>query len=108
MQLYLEVPISLGTLRWDASTGIVCHKIFTMSLSRFESGRAEALGALCRILCAKKTGEEVLPSYLARWIRSSVKVKKNSSFCARFYMAIKEGMKVGPDKVNPLKMEAQI
>ena len=75
MQLYLEVPISLGTLRWDASTGIVCHKIFTMSLSRFESGRAEALGALCRILCAKKTGEEVLPSYLARWKRSSVKVK---------------------------------
>jgi len=49
---------------------------------RFESGRAEALGALCRILCAKKTGEEILPSYLAR-----------------FYMAIKEGMKVGPDKV---------
>jgi hypothetical protein len=33
---------------------------------RFESGRAEALGALCRILCAKKTGEEILPSYLAR------------------------------------------
>merc|ERR1719290_759583 len=31
---------------------------------RFESGRAEALGALCRIFCAKKTGEEILPSVL--------------------------------------------
>ena len=75
MQLYLEVPISLGTLRWEAFTGNVCHKIFTLFHFRFESGRAEALGALCRILCAKKTGEEVLPSYLARWKRSSVKVK---------------------------------
>ena len=78
MQLYLEVPISLGTLKWDASTGIVCHKIFTLFPSRFESGRAEALGALCRILCAKKTGEEVLPSYLARWKRSTMKVKSES------------------------------
>ena len=39
---------------------------------RFESGRAEALGALCRILCAKKTGEEILPSYLARFICSHI------------------------------------
>ena len=78
MQLYFEVPISLGTLRWDALTGIVCHKIFTLFPSRFESGRAEALGALCRILCAKKTGEEVLPSYLARWTRSTMKVKSES------------------------------
>ena len=49
---------------------------------RFESGRAEAIGALCRIFCAKKTGEEILPSYLAR-----------------FYMAVQQGLKVGPDKV---------
>jgi hypothetical protein len=49
---------------------------------RFQAGRAEALGALCRIFCAKKTGEEILPTYLAR-----------------FYMALKEGMRVGPDKV---------
>ena len=78
MHLYLEVPISLGTLRWAAFTGNVCHKIFTLFPSRFESGRAEALGALCRILCAKKTGEEVLPSYLARWKRSTMKVKSES------------------------------
>jgi len=49
---------------------------------RFESGRAEAIGALCRIFCAKKTGEEILPSYLAR-----------------FYMAVQQGLRVGPDKV---------
>lgn len=49
---------------------------------RFESGRAEAIGALCRIFCAKKTGEEILPSYLAR-----------------FYMAVQQGLKVGPDKI---------
>jgi len=38
-----------------------------LSAERFESGRAEAVGALCRILCAKKTGEEILPVYLARF-----------------------------------------
>ncbi len=44
---------------------------------RFESGRAEALGALCRIFCAKKTGEEILPVYLAR-----------------FYLAVQQGLTV--------------
>lgn len=33
----------------------------------YEGGRAEAIGALCRIFCAKKTGEEILPVYLARF-----------------------------------------
>lgn len=36
------------------------------SIGDYEGGRAEALGALCRIFCAKKTGEEILPVYLAR------------------------------------------
>lgn len=35
-------------------------------LTGYEAGRAEALGALCRIFAAKKTAEEVLPVYLAR------------------------------------------
>lgn len=48
-----------------------------LSIDRFESGRAEALGALCRIFCAKKTGEEILPVYLAR-----------------FYMALQQGLKL--------------
>ena len=68
-----------------------------LTFPRFESGRAEALGALCRILCAKKTGEEILPSYLARYTYVFCQWK---IFVLRFYMAIKEGMKVGPDKVT--------
>ena len=54
----------------------------SLAQDKFESGRAEALGALCRIFCAKKTGEEILPSYLAR-----------------FYMAVQQGLKVGHDKI---------
>ncbi|XP_076655093.1 ral GTPase-activating protein subunit beta isoform X3 [Halictus rubicundus] len=49
----------------------------TLCIDRYESGRAEALGALCRIFCAKKTGEEILPVYLAR-----------------FYQAMQHGLKV--------------
>ena len=30
----------------------------SLAQDKFQSGRAEALGALCRIFCAKKTGEE--------------------------------------------------
>uniref|UniRef100_T1JGQ1 Rap-GAP domain-containing protein n=1 Tax=Strigamia maritima TaxID=126957 RepID=T1JGQ1_STRMM len=43
----------------------------------YEAGRAEAIGALCRIFCAKKTGEEILPVYLAR-----------------FYLALEHGLRV--------------
>ncbi|XP_057325976.1 ral GTPase-activating protein subunit beta isoform X5 [Microplitis mediator] len=49
----------------------------SLSIDRYESGRAEAMGALCRIFCAKKTGEEILPVYLAR-----------------FYQAMNQGLKV--------------
>nr|XP_033327180.1 ral GTPase-activating protein subunit beta isoform X6 [Megalopta genalis] len=49
----------------------------TLCIDRYESGRAEALGALCRIFCSKKTGEEILPVYLAR-----------------FYQAMQHGLKV--------------
>lgn len=48
-------------------------------VNQFESGRAEALGALCRIFCSKKTGEEISPMYLAR-----------------FYLALQQGLSVGP------------
>ena len=54
----------------------------SLTQDKFQTGRAEALGALCRIFCAKKTGEEILPAYLAR-----------------FYMAVQQGLRVGPDKV---------
>ena len=49
---------------------------------RFEAGRAEALGTLCRIFCSKKTGEEILPVYLAR-----------------FYLAVQQGLVIGSDKI---------
>ncbi|CAG9836978.1 unnamed protein product [Diabrotica balteata] len=48
-----------------------------LTIDKYESGRAEALGTLCRIMCAKKTGEEILPVYLAR-----------------FYLAVLHGLKV--------------
>lgn len=49
----------------------------TLTIDKYEAGRAEALGALCRIFCAKKTGEEVLPVYLAR-----------------FYLALQQGLHI--------------
>lgn len=48
-----------------------------MALDRYDAGRAEALGALCRVFAAKKTGEEVLPVYLAR-----------------FYVSLQQGLQV--------------
>lgn len=44
---------------------------------QYEAGKAEALGALCRIFCSKKTGEEILPVYLAR-----------------FYLSMQQGLKI--------------
>ncbi|KAI5710614.1 hypothetical protein M8J75_010125 [Diaphorina citri] len=48
-----------------------------LSTERYQVGRAEALGALCRIFCAKKTGEEILPIYLAR-----------------FYVCLQQGLRI--------------
>lgn len=52
-----------------------------LTIDKYESGRAEAIGAICRIFCAKKTGEEILPVYLAR-----------------FYMALQQGLKISETK----------
>ena len=52
-----------------------------LTIDKYESGRAEALGTLCRIMCSKKTGEEILPVYLAR-----------------FYLAIQQGLKIHNDR----------
>lgn len=52
-----------------------------LSIDKYESGRAEAIGALCRIFCAKKTGEEILSVYLAR-----------------FYTALHQGLKISDTK----------
>lgn len=48
-----------------------------LTIDKYEGGRAEAVGTLCRIFCSKKTGEEILPVYLAR-----------------FYLAMQQGLKV--------------
>ncbi|XP_068141137.1 ral GTPase-activating protein subunit beta isoform X9 [Drosophila tropicalis] len=48
-----------------------------LTIDKYESGRAEAIGTLCKIFCAKKTGEEILPVYLAR-----------------FYMALQQCLKI--------------
>ncbi|CAG0878641.1 unnamed protein product [Darwinula stevensoni] len=55
-----------------------------VKLEKFELGRAEALGALCRIFCSKKTGEDILPVYLAR-----------------FYIAIQQGLRVSGGPASP-------
>jgi hypothetical protein len=54
------------------------------TLDGYESGRAEALGALCRIFCSKSTDEDILPQYLAR-----------------FYVVLNNGLKI-KDVRNPL------
>ncbi|XP_068208219.1 ral GTPase-activating protein subunit beta isoform X4 [Palaemon carinicauda] len=51
-------------------------RLANLSPQHFQGGRAEALGALCRIFCSKKTGEEILPVYLAR-----------------FYLALHQGLR---------------
>lgn len=49
------------------------------AIEGYENGRAEALGALCRIFCSKSTDEEILPQYLARFylvINNGLKIKE--------------------------------
>lgn len=48
-----------------------------ITIDKYYQGRAEAIATLCRIFCSKKTGEDILPAYLAR-----------------FYIAVRKGLKV--------------
>ncbi|XP_076069482.1 ral GTPase-activating protein subunit beta isoform X2 [Oratosquilla oratoria] len=77
---------SEGRKSSDSSTPQDSHPDRPAHLSpqQFEAGRAEALGALCRIFCAKKTGEEILPVYLAR-----------------FYIAVTQGLALVYDPSHP-------
>lgn len=44
------------------------HAYYSLeSDNTYEAGRAEACGALCRIFCAHKTKEEILPVYYSRF-----------------------------------------
>ena len=49
----------------------------------YEAGRAEAIGALCRIFCAHKTGEDILPTYYSR-----------------FYISMYYGLQTGNDTIS--------
>lgn len=49
------------------ASGDHSERLTNLMPQHFQGGRAEALGALCRIFCSKKTGEEILPVYLARF-----------------------------------------
>ena len=69
----------------DSSSSLDGEKAPTLLPQHFHAGRAEALGALCRIFCSKKTGEEILPVYLAR-----------------FYLALKEGLKISDEVSTPI------
>ncbi|CAG9768936.1 unnamed protein product [Ceutorhynchus assimilis] len=62
-----------------------------LTIDKYESGRAEALGTLCRIFCAKKTGEEIMAVYLARFylaITQGLKSNTNSKECGECMVAI--------------------
>lgn len=69
----LSQPGSLSLSLSDDSESLT-----VITSDRYQAGRAEAMGALCRIFCAKKTGEEILPVYLAR-----------------FYLTLQQGLRVG-------------
>lgn len=71
--ILVDGPSSLQDTIADVPSSLV--------IDRYESGRAEAMGALCRIFCAKKTGEDILPIYLAR-----------------FYQAMYHGLKTNENK----------
>lgn len=54
-------PESLDTVSIDTSAG------GSGVMVNYEAGRAEACGTLCRMMCSHKTGEEILPIYMARF-----------------------------------------
>ena len=55
----------------------------------YENGRAEALGALCRIFCSKNTDEDILPQYLARFyliLNNGLKIKDVCNYWFQRYI----------------------
>lgn len=70
-------PNSLTDNVSDSIDSITSSSANVLHYDRYMPGRAEAIGTLCRIFCSKKTSEEILPVYLAR-----------------FYMAVYEGLHV--------------
>ena len=57
----------------------------------FDSGRAEACGAIARLMCSKKTGEVIQPVYIARSYMAlyqalSLQYVSMSSACIALYV----------------------
>ncbi|XP_064420531.1 ral GTPase-activating protein subunit beta [Latimeria chalumnae] len=53
----------------------------------YEAGRAEACGTLCRIICSKKTGEEILSVYLSRFYMVLIQGLQITDFVCRPVLA---------------------
>lgn len=75
-------PNSLTDNVSDSIDSITSISANVLHYDRYIPGRAEAIGTLCRIFCSKKTSEEILPVYLAR-----------------FYMAVYEGLHINEVKI---------
>lgn len=75
-------PNSLTDNVSDSIDSITSVSVNVLHYDRYIPGRAEAIGTLCRIFCSKKTSEEILPVYLAR-----------------FYMAVYEGLHINEVKI---------
>jgi hypothetical protein len=72
-----ESSLQLNRPRSATVVELLETSIGSASHDGYENGRAEALGALCRIFCSKNTDEDILPQYLAR-----------------FYLVLNNGLKI--------------
>ncbi|RWS27777.1 Ral GTPase-activating protein subunit beta-like protein [Leptotrombidium deliense] len=57
----------------------------SLSIENFETGQAEAMGALCRLFASKKTNEDIPAAYLAR-----------------FYLCLQHGLSIKPIHIQCL------
>lgn len=60
-----EPSIVIGRPR--SATAMETFEPSTSSVTGYDNGRAQAIGTLCRMICSKKSDEELLPVYLARF-----------------------------------------
>ncbi|XP_073971038.1 ral GTPase-activating protein subunit beta isoform X3 [Rhodnius prolixus] len=56
-----------GSLGSNTSDSLEADISISSLATKYQAGRANALAALCRIFCSKKTGEQILPVYYSRF-----------------------------------------
>ena len=78
-QVVTSTATSVSSLGSSVNNECLNNLPMDLTPDSFEAGRAEAIGTLCRVICSKKTGEEILPVYLAR-----------------FYLAVQQGLLIPP------------